>query len=62
MIETEDMTKIVVTKDDLQFCDSNEVEHEIHFLFYCPKYPGLRNEFFAQVGRFPEHFQQLGTW
>ena len=62
MIETEDMTKILMTKDDLQFCDSNEIEHEIQFLFYCPKYLSLRNEFFAQVGRGPEHFQQLGTW
>lgn len=62
MIETEDMTKILMTKEDLQFFDSNEIEHEIHFLFYCPKYLSLRNEFFAQVGRFPEHFQQLGTW
>lgn len=52
MIETEDMTKILMTKDDLQFCDSNEIEHEIHFLFYCPKYLSLRNEFFTQVGRF----------
>lgn len=62
MIETEDMTKMLMTKDDLQFCDSNDIEHEIHFLFYCPKYLSLRNEFFAQVGRFPAHFQQLGTW
>ena len=62
MSETEDMTKILMTKEDLQFFDSNEIEHEIHFLFYCPKYLSLRNEFFAQVGRFPEYFQQLGTW
>ena len=43
MIETEDMTKILMTKEDLQFFDSNEIEHEIHFLFYYPKYLSLRN-------------------
>ena len=27
--------------------DSNEIEHEIHFLCYCPKYLNLRNDFFS---------------
>lgn len=31
MIETEDMTKIVMTKDDLQFCDSKS---NMKFIFF----------------------------
>ena len=40
--------------------DSNEIEHEIHFLCYCPKYFNLRNDFFfAQIQSHLHNFQQL---
>jgi len=40
-------------------CDANEIEDEIHFLSYCPKYFKLRNEFFAPIQSHLRNFQKL---
>ena len=39
------------TKDDRHcpFCGSNLIEHEVHFLFRCPTYPMIRNNFYNKV-------------
>ena len=36
-----------------------EIEDEIHFLCYCPKYFKLRNEFFAQIQSHLHNSKQL---
>ena len=30
-------------------CGSNQIEDEIHFLFHCPKYSSIRNEFYKKM-------------
>ena len=30
-------------------CDLNEIENEIHFIFYCPFYDSLRQRLFNKV-------------
>ena len=49
--------KIAKTPENLRicpFCQLNEVEHEIHFIFSCQLYNSLRSKFFADVNeRYP---------
>ena len=56
MIETGRHT-IPKTPENLRicpFCQLNEVEHEINFVFYCQLYNSLRSNFFADVNeRYP---------
>lgn len=60
MIESGRYSQSPHDKRLLPVCDSNEIEHEIHFLCYCPKYLNLRNEFFfAQIQSHLRNFQQL---
>ena len=40
-------------------CDSNELEVEIHFLFHCPKYSILKNDFFHQITSYFTNFEQI---
>ena len=63
MIETGRFNQTPHDKRLCPVCDSNEIEDEIHFLCYCPKYFKLRNEFFAQIqSRLVLHdFQQLSN-
>ena len=59
MIETGRYNQTPHDKRLCPVCDSNEIEDEIHFLCYCPKYFKLRNEFFTQIQRHLHNFQQL---
>ena len=56
MIETGRYNQTPHDKRLCPVCNSNEIEDEIHFLCYCPKYFKLRNEFFAQIQRHLHNF------
>ena len=40
-------------------CESNQIKDEIHFLFICPKYSTLREEFFRKIKYHVANIKQL---
>ena len=41
------------------FCNCNEVENEVHFLFYCGHYNEIRESFYLEITYKCENFAQL---
>ena len=49
------------TKDNRHwpFCGSNLIEDEVHFLFYCPTYSLIRNNFSNKIKTLIPNITQL---
>ena len=44
------------------FCELGQIENEIHFLFYCPKYVDIREVFVSKMSSICVEFLELDDY
>ena len=58
-LETRRYTNIAEQDRLCLLCDRGEIDSEIHFLLTCPKYDGIRQEYFTNVSNEVNNFRGL---
>ena len=61
-LETGRFNSIPEEERNCLFCELGEIENELHFLFYCPKYDGIREVFINKMCLIYDDFLELDDY